>query len=114
MHVVLFFGLTILSGICDAYGFSEASKIWREKTVSYTALIRSAAGYAVGIGFYWFALRFITQVGVTSATVQTLTWFAVTIVGVTLLSGDIRTWDLLNWSFAVLAVLAVGGLLYRS
>jgi hypothetical protein len=114
VNIAIYLGLTILAGLADAYGFSEASRIWRAESWSAAALARSGIGYAVGIFLYWLSLRFITASGVFSATVQTLTWFVITVIGVAVLSGDFEKWDVGSYVLAVVAVAAVAGLLVKA
>ena len=46
-----------------------------------------------------------------STTLQTLGWFAVTIVGVAVVSGDIAGWSLINKIVAVAIVVGIAWLL---
>ena len=100
--------------MADAYGFNEASRIWREGSPSKMALVRSGIGYASGMVLYWLGLRFISESGVMSASVQTLIWFVVTIIGVAAISGDFREWDVGTFILAVVAIFAVAGLLIKA
>ena len=63
---------------------------------------------------YWLGLRFIDASGVTSASVQTLIWFVITIIGVAVLSGDIKEWDVGSYMLAAVAIAAVAGLLIKA
>ncbi len=114
MEVILYLGITVLSGFADAYGFRQASLIWSDGSPSASALVRSAAGYATGMVLYWLALRFIQATGVLSASVQTLVWFTVTIIGVALLSGEFKQWDATAYALAFVAIAAVAGLLVKA
>jgi hypothetical protein len=53
---------------------------------------KSAAGFAIGIGSYWFFVRYLKQCGVLAPETQTLIWFAVTLLGVALVSGEWLRW----------------------
>lgn len=113
MNVIVFLLLTIASGAADAYGFNHAVKVWVDGRLSGSALARSGAGYAIGIAFYWLALRFVVNSHNASATLLTLVWFGTTIIGVGVISGDTTSWDSFTWILAVIVVLAIGGILYR-
>ena len=104
-------GLTLASGIGDSYGFVHASQAWNGGTLIGSELARSAVGFAVGIGTYWLVVRYLEALGLQSATIQTLGWFAVTIVGVALVSGDIARWSAINKAVGVAVVAGVGWLL---
>ena len=113
MNLILFVVITVLSGLCDAYGFSQAALIWSGGGFSVSATVKSGIGFVVGIALFWIALRYLAQLGVTSATIGALAWFAITAVGTAVLSGDFRSWDGLTWALAIIAMIAIGGLLYQ-
>jgi hypothetical protein len=104
-------GLTLASGIGDSYGFIHATEAWRGGTLVGSELARSALGFAIGIGTYWLVVRYLKALGVQSTTVQTLGWFAVTIVGVAVVSGDVARWSAVNKAIGVAVVAGVGWLL---
>jgi len=106
--------LLALSGLADAFGFFYASKIWREGSLSASDLARSAAGWVGGITAYVLALRQLSVIGVNSAEMQTIIWFATTIIGVVVLSGQFLSWPRLEQSVALAIVLALGWLLIRT
>ena len=66
------------------------------------------------MALYWLAMRFIQEAGVMSATVQTLIWFTVTIIGVAVISGDVKQWDVTAYVLAFVAISAVAGLLVKA
>ncbi len=68
----------------------------------------------MGMVLYWLALRYILAAGVMSATVQTLVWFTVTIIGVAVISGAVKQWDATTYLLAFVAVAAVTGLLVKT
>lgn len=113
MNLFLFVAITVLSGLCDAYGFSQAALIWSEGGFSTSAAVKSGIGFIVGIALFWLALRFLGQLGITSATIGALAWFAITAVGTAVLSGDFRNWDGLTWGLAITSMIAIAGLLYQ-
>jgi hypothetical protein len=104
-------GLTVLSGVGDTYGFVHAAALWNGGAIVGSELARSAAGFGVGIGSYWLVVRYLEALGVQSTTLQTLGWFAVTIVGVAVVSGDIAGWSLINKIIAVAIVVGIAWLL---
>jgi hypothetical protein len=106
--------LLALSGFADSYGFFYASKIWQDGLLSWSALGKSALGWAVGISLYVVSLRPMASVGVTSAEVQTTVWFAMTIIGVVVFSGRFLHWPRLDQAIGVAVVVALGWLLART
>jgi hypothetical protein len=106
--------LLALSGFADAYGFFCASKIWQNGALSWPDLAKSSLGWAVGISLYIVSLRPMSTAGVTAAEVQTAVWFAVTIIGVVILSGRFFYWHRLDQVIALVVVVALGWLLVRT
>ena len=112
--VVIVFLLIVLSGFADSLGFVYAAKIWRGDSISWIDVARSALGWGAGITLYVFSLRYMARLGVTSAEIQTAVWFAMTIIGVVVLSGRFFTWPRLEQSVAVLVLVGLGWLLVRT
>lgn len=106
--------LMVLSGFADSLGFVYAAKIWTADGVSWPDVLKSALGWATGITFYVFALRYIARLGVTSAEMQTAIWFAMTIIGVVIFSGRFFSWPRLEQAVAVLVLIGLGWLLMRT
>lgn len=97
--------LTVLSGLGDSQGFIHAAKVWQGDRVIWGEVALSALGFGAGILIYWIAIKFFNQLGVVSPELQTLTWFAITIVGVAVFSGKFVQFRLFDQLIA-LAVLA--------
>jgi hypothetical protein len=114
IHIFLVVVFTFLSGFGDAQGFLHASKIWDEDKLVLRELGKSAAGYAIGILFFWIAIRFLNALGINSSPLQTIGWFTVTIVGVAILSGDFIRWQMLDKVLGIIAITCVAILLYRT
>lgn len=106
-------GITLISGLADAQGFVHAAKIWHEGKLVWSELAKSATGFLLGIASYWLSLRYMQQLGVVAPEVQTLIWFAVTLVGVALVSGKVFKWPLVDQCVALVVLLGVGYLLTR-
>jgi hypothetical protein len=104
---------TLISGFGDSLGFVGASQMWNGKTVVWRELIKSAIGFAVGAVGFWFAVRYMREVGVVAAEVQTLFWFGVTIAGVALLSRTFIGWQPIDQAVAVMVLVGIGWLMYR-
>jgi hypothetical protein len=106
--------LTLASGYGDSRGFIYSAQIWENDQLNWNAVAASAAGFTFGIIFYWLALKFLLQIKQVSPEVQTLGWFAVTIAGVALASGQLFKWSLVDQTVAVGIVLGTGWLLVRT
>lgn len=112
--VLLIIGIAVLSGLGDALGFVHAARIWREGRLVWEELGKSASGFAFGITMYWIAIRYLQQVGVASAEIQTISWFGVTIIGVALISRKFFIWQTIDQAIAILVFLGIGWLLLRT
>ena len=110
----LIVSLTLISGIGDSQGFIHAARMWQSRTIAWHELGQSALGFGVGIGTYWVAIKYLNELGVLSPEIQTLIWFGVTIVGVALISGKFLRWQTVDQVVAVLVLLGIGWLLFRT
>jgi hypothetical protein len=104
----------IAAGVFDSLAFTCSAGIWREGRLVWPQLARAAAFFALGISMYWAGLRYLGAVGVVAPELQTLIWFAVTIIGVTVLGGRFLHWPLLDQLVAANALASLGWLLARS
>ena len=119
-HVSLLMGgvfligvFTLLSGLGDAEGFIHAGRIWQDGRFVWVEALKCIAGFQFGMVMYWFALWKLGDYGVVAVEVQTLFWFAATIVGVALLSGRLLRWPVVDQVVAGGVLAGVGWLLFR-
>lgn len=112
--VLVVVALTVLSGICDAQGFVQASRIWTDGRLHPEAVVRSGAGFAAGICIYWVCLRHLDALGVRAPEVQTLMWFGTTLIGVALISGAFLTWRRADQLVAFAVLLGIAWLMVRT
>jgi hypothetical protein len=82
--------------------------------LSWPDLGKSALGFWTGITLYVLALKFMARMGVTSAEIQTIVWFTMTIIGVVIFSGKFLSWPRLEQAVAVLVLMGLGWLLART
>lgn len=108
------FALISLSAGADSLGFIHAAKIWQKDTISWIDLTWSTMSWSVGIMLYVMSLRYLTRLGVTSAEVHTMVWFAMTIIGVIVFSGKFFSWPRLEQGVATLLLFGLGWLLVRT
>jgi hypothetical protein len=106
--------LVVLSGFADSLGFVYAAKVWQKDVFSWLDLVKSMLGWWGGITLYVISLRFMARMGVTSAEIQTIVWFAMTIIGVVIFSGKFFIWPRLDQAVAILVLVGLGWLLARS
>jgi hypothetical protein len=112
--VSLIICLTLLSGLCDSYGFTHAAKVWQGGKLVGRELVHSAAGFVVGISLYWAAVYYLSEAGIVAAEIQTLFWFAITLIGVALLSGRLLQWHPMDQLIAAIVLVGIGWLLSRT
>ena len=99
--------LTLASALVDSKAIVAASRVWRAGRVSWPAVGWSAAWFFLGFFVYLAALRFLSEAGLTQATLQLLCWFGATIIGVAVISGDVSNWPTARITVSVVAVLAL-------
>lgn len=106
--------LTIISGLADAQGAIHAAKIWQDGNLVWDELGKSALGFGVGIFVYWIVIRFMKELGIVAPEVQAVMWFGVMMVGVALFSGAFFRWRLLEQAVAIVVLLGIGWLSFRT
>lgn len=106
--------LTLLSGFGDAKGFFHAANIWRNGTIIWAELSKSALGFGIGISAYWIVIKYLKEFGVNSPEIQTIGWFIVTIIGVAVLSGKFSHWERIDQIIGVVLVAGFSFLLFRT
>jgi hypothetical protein len=111
--VLLITFFTVLSGFGDAAGFIYASKVWQEGRFVWIEALKCIAGFQFGMLMYWCALWKLADHGVVAVEIQTLFWFAATIIGVALLSGRFASWPTVDQLTAAGVLVGVGWLMYR-
>ncbi len=111
--ILLITVFTVLSGFGDAAGFIYASKVWQDGRFVWIEALKCIVGFQFGMLMYWLALWKLSDLGVVVVEIQTLFWFAATIVGVALLSGRVLSWPAVDQLIAGGVLVGVGWLLYR-
>jgi hypothetical protein len=106
-RVLLIIGLMLAAGALDALAFTYSASMWNAGRLVWLQTAKSAASFALGIVFYWISVRHLSEAGVVATEIQTLIWFAATIIGVSALSGRFVQWAL---SDQIAALISLGGL----
>ncbi len=112
--IVLITGFTVASGIFDSLAFTYASTMWRGGELVWSDATKSAGSFALGIGMYMCAVRYLTEAGIVIPEIQTLIWFGVTIVGVAILGGRAIQWPWLDQLIAINVLFSIGWLISRT
>ena len=110
---IIAFTLLAISGVCDSLGFTYAARIWHDNLIQWRELAWSACGFAAGITIYWFTIRYISELGIVSAELQTLIWFGTTLIGVAVLNGRFLQWRSSDQAVAMLVLAGIAWLLVR-
>ena len=111
--VVLIAVFTLLSGLGDAEGFIHASKVWHEDRFIWREALKCIVAFQFGTLMYWLALWKLSGHGVVAVEIQTLFWFAATIVGIAVLSGRLIDWPAIDQAVAAAVLMGIAWLLYR-
>jgi hypothetical protein len=112
--VAVFVALTAVTGLADSQGFIHASRIWEDGQLIWREVWQSGLAFLIGVVAYWALVRIIADLGVRSAVLQTMGWFAVTIAAVVLTDSGGHRWQLLDTATAAVVVAGLGLLLYRT
>ena len=111
---VLITGFTIASGVLDSLAFTYSADIWQGGRLIWGQASKAAASFALGIAMYWGAIRYLGEAGIVLPEIQTLIWFVVTIVGVTVLGGRFIHWPVLDQIVAANVLVSLGWLITRT
>ncbi len=106
--------LILISGYGDALGFSHSALIWNSGKFAPAELLKSALGYVLGIGAYWISLKFFGELGIVSPELQTLLWFAVTMIGIAVINRTFLGWATSEQVVALLVLAGIGWLIFRT
>ncbi len=111
---MLITGFTIAAGILDALAFTYSSSMWQSGRLVASQATKAAVTFALGITMYWGAIRYLGEAGVVLPEIQTLIWFTVTIIGVTILGGRFLSWPILEQVVAINVLFSLGWLITRT
>jgi hypothetical protein len=114
MDILILLAATVVCGAADALGFVHATRVWQGGQFVWREALLSASGFQVGVVMYWIALRTLGAWGVLATEAQTLVWFAATIIGVALLSGQFLRWQAIDQGVAIAVLIGTGWLLART
>lgn len=114
MQLLILLGATLACGAADALGFVHAARVWQAGQFVWREALISAVSFQVGVAMYWIALRTLGAWGVVATEAQTLVWFAATIIGVAILSGQFLRWQALDQAVAVAVLGGIAWLLART
>ncbi len=106
--------LTIAAGILDSLAFTYSSAVWQSGRLQWDQVGKAAIAFALGITAYWLSIRYLNEAGVVLPEIQTLIWFAVTIIGVMVLSGRFLSWPWIDQIVAVFSLFGLGWLIVRT
>ena len=85
--------LTALSAFFDAKGFVYASQSWKAGSLIIGTSLLALVYFVLGVTLYIASIGFQQRLGVHSAALQSIFWFAMTVVGIALLDGSIAQWS---------------------
>lgn len=114
MDLWILLAATLACGAADALGFVYAGRIWHGGGFDWRSAVVSGLCFQFGVAMYWIALRTLTGWGVASTEAQTLVWFAATIIGVAILSGQFVRWQTLDQGVALAVLAGLAWLLVRT
>jgi hypothetical protein len=111
---VLIVGFTVAAGLLDSLAFTYSAGMWQGGKLAWGQASKAAITFALGICMYWGAIRYLGEAGIVLPEIQTLIWFAVTIVGVTVLGGRFIHWPILDQLIAANVLVSLGWLITRT
>jgi hypothetical protein len=104
----------LASGLLDSLAFTHSAGIWRDGRVVWSEAAKAGVAFSCGIAMYWAGLRYLAAFGIALPEIQTLIWFAATIVGVTILGGRFAQLPAIDQFVAVNGLASLGWLIVRT
>ncbi len=111
---VLIGSFTIAAGVLDSLAFTYSAGVWQSGKLLWGQASKAAASFALGIGMYWGAVRYLGEAGIVLPEIQTLIWFVVTILGVAMIGGRFVQWPVLDQVVAANVFVSLGWLITRT
>ncbi len=102
---------TALSAYFDAKGFVYASQSWKQGSLLIATSLLSLVTFIGGVALYIVSIGFQQRLGVQSAAMQSIFWFAMTVVGIALMDGTITQWSISQRVVGALVTIGIGWLL---
>lgn len=112
--LLLVISLTLVAGFLDSQGFFHSSQVWKNDKFITNEAIKSLFCFIVGTVLFWFSIKYLQQLGVISAEMQTIIWFVVTILGVAVASGKFFQWNIIDQAIGIGVLIGIGLLLFRT
>jgi len=103
--------VTALSAFFDAKGFVYAAQAWRSGSLVTSTALLSLINFVGGVTLYIGSIGFQQSLGVQSAAVQSIFWFAMTVLGVAIMDGTIAQWSMAQRVVGVGVTIGIGWLL---
>lgn len=107
-------GFTIAAGVLDSLAFTYSAGVWQSGKLLWGQASKAAVTFALGIGMYWGAIRYLGEAGVVLPEIQTLIWFGVTIIGVAILGGRLGQWHVVDQIVGANVIVSLGWLITRT
>lgn len=103
--------LTALSAYFDARGFVYAAQTWRAGVLVPGIIFLSMVNFIGGITFYIASIGIQQRLGIESASMQSIFWFVMTVIGIALMDGTIAQWSMSQRVVGVAVTAGIGWLM---
>ena len=103
--------ITALSAFFDAKGFVYAAQAWRDGALVPRAVAWSLLNFFGGITLYIGSIGFQQRLGIESAAMQSIFWFAMTVIGIAIMDGTIAQWSMAQRAVGAAVTIGIGWLL---
>ncbi len=114
MNIILIAIFTGITAYGDSRGFLYGSAAWKNNTLSTIDALKSLSGFVAGAVGFVLMVRYLNRINLKTPEILTLVWFAATILLVAIGSGKFLTWPKLDQFIAVLIIVGLGYLVYRT
>lgn len=113
MNIVTGVIFLLIAALADARAINHATKSWDVNQLVHMEFFLTAVYFLCSIAPFVYSIKFFQRAGISSQTLQSLLWFATTVIFISILDRTILAWSRLDQIIALLSVLSLGTLIYR-
>jgi len=113
MTTFIIFITAVIGGFAESQGYVHASKVWLKGQFVWPEAMKSFLGFAIGTVMLFLAIKFLNELKIFSAELQTIIWFTTTMLGIAFISGRFFSWPLAEKVVSLFVIISIGWLLIR-
>lgn len=113
MNLTIGIFFLLIAAIADARAIYHATRCWRSGQLVNAEFWLTVMFFLASIAPFVYSIKFFQKEGITSQTLQSLLWFATTVIFISVLDKSILNWARLDQIMSLIIALSLGILIYR-